>query len=95
MGYNDDVEDWRWSCAIVATFFCSCCVIISISSVIWSTGTFEGELSSVDGVNNVDIKEKDVIVYGVISGSLGEIVLVIRIPGWRCSHASSEENNLK
>ena len=57
---------------------------------------FEGELSTwVEGVGNVDINDKDGIVDGAVSESLGGIVLVIGIPIWRCIHATSEDNSVK
>ena len=74
---------------------CSCWVISKISAVVGSTGVFGGGLYRVDGDGNVDIKEKDRIVYGAIYGTLLEIMLVIGIPGWRHSHATSEENDVK
>ena len=90
MGATNGGNNWCWIFAIITAFFCSCCDISAISTAIVSTGVFDGELSWVEGVSDADIKEKYGIVDGSISGSLGEIVLVIGIPGWRRSHAASE-----
>ena len=65
-------DDWRWSCAIIALFCWSCCVISAIRAIVGSTGEFYSELFSwVEGVGNVDINENRLIVYGAISGGLG------------------------
>ena len=76
-------------------FFCSCWFISSVSADVGSTGAFDGGLSWFDGDGNVNIKEKEVIVDGIVSGSLAEILLVIRIPVWRSSHAASDKNSIK
>ena len=41
------------------------------------------------------IEEKDGILDGAISGSLGEIMSVIGSPGCRHSHAALEDNRVK
>ena len=62
-----------------------------ISAVVVSKDALYGELSAwVEGVGDVDIDEKDRITDGAVSGSFGKIVLVIRSPGWRRSHAALE-----
>ena len=77
-------------------FCCSCFVISESSAVIGSSGAFYGELYAwVERVGDVEIYEKEIIVDGTVSGSLGEIMLVIRIPVWRRSHATLEENGVK
>ena len=96
MGLTNGRDDWRWSCAIITVFFCSYFVISESSAVIGSSGAFYGELWAwVERVGDVEIYEKEIIVDGTVSGSLGEIMLVIRSPVWRRSHATLEENGVK
>ena len=96
MGSTDGGDDWHRIFSIIAVFHCSFCVISAIRAIVGLTVIFDGELSAwVEGVGYVDINEKDGIMDGPASGGLGEIVLVIRRPIWRHSHAALEENRVK
>ena len=58
VGATNGEDNWTWSCAIIAEFCCSFYVISVTSAVVASKCTFDGELSWVEEVDDVEIKEK-------------------------------------
>ena len=56
MGANYGGDNCCCSCAIITEFCCSYWVISAISTVVGSTGAFDGGLYWVDGAGDVDSK---------------------------------------
>ena len=88
-------EDWRWSCAIDAAFWCICCVIKLMRAVVWSTRAVGGGIGWGGVKDVIGIEDYKVMLRGAASVCYWETVFVIDHLGLRMIHAASEDNGAK